>query len=85
MRTQVDTTQRKKTEANNFLRNQVKTLCKEDSWLQNDNQEIEKKPLVQKLESGPAKGTQGPQSQNQGGGRQRGWIWPMSKRQKQNQ
>jgi hypothetical protein len=28
---------------------------------------IEKKPLVQKLESGPAKGTQGPQSQNQGG------------------
>jgi hypothetical protein len=31
-RTQVNTTQRKK-------KNQVKTLCKEDSWLWNDNQQ----------------------------------------------
>ncbi len=36
MRTQVETQPKEKTNANN-KKNQVKTLCKEDSWPLNDN------------------------------------------------
>jgi hypothetical protein len=42
MRTQVDTSQKKK-KKQTIDKNQVKTPCKEDSWLQNDNKLITKK------------------------------------------
>jgi hypothetical protein len=39
MRTQVDTTPKANTKANNQQKqNQAKIICKEDSWVQNDNQ-----------------------------------------------
>jgi hypothetical protein len=37
MKTQVDTTRRKKKQKQTINKNQIKTLCKEDSQLQNDN------------------------------------------------
>jgi hypothetical protein len=38
MRIQVDTTQRKNKSKQSTKKNQVKTVYKEDSWLQNANQ-----------------------------------------------
>jgi hypothetical protein len=38
MRTQVDTTTQRKKQKQTINKNQIKTMCKEDSLLQNDNQ-----------------------------------------------
>jgi hypothetical protein len=51
MRTQVNTTQIKNKSKQSISKNQVKTLCKEESQLKNDNQLQQRRLKMKKLSS----------------------------------
>jgi hypothetical protein len=51
MRTQVNTTQIKNKSKQSIKKNQVKTLCKEESQLKNDNQQQQRQLKMKRLSS----------------------------------